>query len=349
MSIDQRFALPSEFAKNGGKCPGYLLPLSRWTFGGEFEAILPLDSSDPDVASTRVGSYHGSPCFTTWIPRYIPHFGAVVSEGLTKCEHDGSVHASNGSGRGVEFVTPTVQGASGIKYICDVADKLKAVGCRVNHTCGFHIHVGLKGIVGNAKVDCVVAFLAQLNKLVLNFQDGLYAQTGTRRDRNNYCRRHVGNESLMDAAKIIGDKPKGSKTVSDFNRIADFAERYRCVNLRRLQHGMSDAAATLEFRFPAGTLNKDKILMHLASIIFLCRLAWKTRHTKADSVTWNLNKGYHRVAGKAGVRTLEVLLRKLNDSKQGRYLIHESSTFALHWDSMQEVAMRMARKYDNRQ
>ena len=152
----------------------------------------------------------------------------------------------------------------------------------------------------------------------------------------------------MDVAKIIGDKPKGTKTVSDFHQIADYAERYRCVNLRRLQSGMNDGAATLEFRFPAGTLNKDKILMHLASIIFLCRLAWKTRHTKADAVTWNLNKGYQRVAGKAGVRTLKKLLEKLNDAKQGKYLIHESPTFAAHWDSMQEVALRMARKYDNR-
>jgi hypothetical protein len=194
----------------------------------------------------------------------------------------------------------------------------------------------------------VVAFLAQLNKVVLNFQDGLYAQTGARRDRNDYCKRHVKNENLMSVAKDIANKPKGSKDRNDYCRIWDMAERYRCVNLRNLHRGMNAPTATLEFRFPAGTLNKDKILMHLASIIFICRLAWKTRHTKADSVSWDLNKGYQKQASKAGVRTLRVLLRKMNSSRQGKYLKAESIMFRNHWDSMQETAMHMAKQYDRK-
>ena len=345
--------LPEEFSNYGGKCPTYIRPLSNFTFGAEFEALLPRlesTSDNADVRNTYVNGYHSrnrSP--TDWLPRYVGGSeDGRISYGSTHCESDSSVRTSRHGFTGVEFVTPPVKGALGVKYICDVADKLREEGCRVNATCGLHLHVGLKGIVGNAKVDDVVAFLAQLNKLVLNFQDGLYAQTGTRRDRNNYCRRHNENENLMAVAKTVGDKSKGSKDQNDYTRLWDYAERYRCLNLRNLSRGMGNGKATLEFRFPAGTLNTDKIAMHLATIVFLCRLAWKTRHTKADSVTWNLNKGYHKNASKAGVRTLKVLLRKMNSAKQGKYLKYESTVFADKWDSMQETALRMAEKYDNR-
>lgn len=345
--------LPEEFSNYGGKCPTYIRPLSNFTFGAEFEALLPrLDttSDNADVRNTYINGYHSrNPSPTDWLPRYVGSSeNGRISYGSTHCERDASVSTSRHGYTGVEFVTPAVKGALGVKYICDVADKLREEGCRVNSTCGLHLHVGLKGIVGSAKVDDVVAFLAQLNKLVLNFQDGLYAQTGTRRDRNHYCRRHNATENLMAVAKTVGDKSKGSKDQNDFTRIWDYAERYRCLNLRNLSRGMGDGKATLEFRFPAGTLNTDKIAMHLATIVFLCRLAWKTRHTKSDSVSWNLNKGYQKNASKAGVRTLKVLLRKMNSAKQGKYLKYESTIFADKWDSMQETALRMAEKYDNR-
>ena len=341
--------LPEEFANYGGKCPTYIRPLSNFTFGAEFECLLPRlesTSSNADVRNTHINGYHSRyPDPVEWLPAYL---NDDASRSSTHCESDSSVRTSRHGFTGVEFVTPPVKGALGVRYICNVADKLREEGCRVNATCGLHLHVGLKGIVGNAKVDDVVAFLAQLNKLVLNFQDGLYAQTGTRRDRNNYCRRHDKNESLMAVAKSVGDKRKGSKDQNDYCRLWDYAERYRCLNLRNLRRGMGDGKATLEFRFPAGTLNTDKIAMHLATIVFLCRLAWKTRHTKADSVTWDLNKGYQKQSSKAGVRTLKVLLRKMNSAKQGKYLKYESTIFADKWDSMQEVALRMAEKYDNR-
>ena len=333
--------LPREFAKYGGKWPTYIRPLEGFTFGAEFEGLIP----DEVGRLTAVNGYHASnPVETGWLPQYIEGTRRVG----THCERDGSVRTTRSGYRGVEFVTPPVKGAAGVQYICDVADKLKERNVRVNRSCGLHLHVGLKGIVGNAKVDDVVAFIAQLNKMVLNFQDGLYAQTGTRRDRNSYCRRHSASESLMGVAKSVSEKPKGSKDNVDYNRLYEYAERYRCVNLRNLSRGMNAPAATLEFRFPAGTLNKDKILMHLASIIFLCRLAWKTRHTKADSVGWDLNKGYHKTPSKAGVNTFKVLLRKFNSARQGKYLKYESQAFADHWESMQETGLRMAQQYDRK-
>ena len=337
-------SLPREFSKYGGKCPTYIRPLSGFTFGGEFELLLPRTSEvtdNEDVRNTYVNGYHShNTCPTNWLPEF--------NGKSTHCERDGSVRTTREGYSGVEFVTPPLKGAEGIQYLCDIADRFREEKCKVNRSCGLHLHVGLKGIVGNAKVDDVVAFLAQLNKMVLNFQDGLYAQTGTRRDRNDYCKRHKKNENLMSVAKDIANKPKGSKDRNDYCRIWDMAERYRCVNLRNLHRGMNAPTATLEFRFPAGTLNKDKILMHLASIIFICRLSWKTRHTQADAVDWDLNKGYQKNAPTAGVNTLKKLLEKFNDAKQGKYLKHESELFASHWDSMQETAMRMAELYDRK-
>ena len=221
-------------------------------------------SDNEDVRSTYINGYHShNPCPTNWLPEF--------NGKSTHCERDGSVRTTREGYSGVEFVTPPLKGAEGIQYLCDIADRFREDKCKVNRSCGLHLHVGLKGIVGNAKVDDVVAFLAQLNKMVLNFQDGLYAQTGTRRDRNDYCKRHKKNENLMSVAKDIANKPKGPTDRNDHCRIRDMAGRYRCVNLRHLHRGMYATTAPFEFRFPAGTPKKDKIPMPHATLILIGR------------------------------------------------------------------------------
>ena len=110
--------------------------------------------------------------------------------------------------------------------------------------------------------------------------------------------------------------------------------------------------ATLEFRCFAGTLNFDKVLMHIRSVVFLCRLAWKTRHTNHGDggFTWELDKPMHRVKGKAGVASLEVLLKKMNkECNWGQPdILGESRVMSDHKEAMEAIARKMAIKYDAR-
>ena len=89
------------------------------------------------------------------------------------------------------------------------------------------------------------------------------------------------------------------------------------------------------------------MLMHIFTCMFICRLAWKIRHTKRDACNWELNKGYHRKPAKAGVLGLKFLLRRMTKSKAGRQMLDESATFADRWERMEAKANEMAVKYDN--
>lgn len=241
-----------------------------------------------------------------------------------------------------------MKGEKGLENLLAFVELLKERNHKVNRSCGAHIHLGLTSIVGaNASPDDVVAFLAQLNKYVFNWQDALFGQTGTRRGEMTYSARMHQGEHMVERIKTISEKPKGTKTEVDIRAVGIASSRYRAVNLTNMTRGNS-SSATIEFRFGAGTLNPNKLLMHLASCVFMARLAWKTRHNKRDAVSWELNKGYHRSPAKAGVRGVTFLSRRMNSAKAGYRLKEDSPIFADRWDRMHETALEMARKYDSR-
>ncbi|MAS82796.1 MAG: hypothetical protein CMF45_08905 [Legionellales bacterium] len=307
------------------------------TFGVELETHRPTD------VEGRIGGYHNGVA--------VP-WANCGSTGYNRkkwtAERDGSIHGTRSGYVGCEYVSPIMKGEKGLENLMKFVDLLKERGHRVNRSCGVHIHLGLKSIVGeNASPDDVVAFLAQLNKYVFNWQDALFGQTGTRRGEMTYSARMQAGENMVERIKTISEKPKGTKTEQDIREVGYASTRYRAVNLTNMTRGNS-SSATIEFRFGAGTLNPNKLLMHFASCVFMARLAWKTRHNKRDAVSWELNKGYHRRPAKAGVRGVKFLSRRMNSARAGYRLKEESAVMADRWDRMHETALEMARKYDSR-
>ena len=307
------------------------------TFGVE------LETNRPNEVEGRIGGYHNG-VTVPWAPR--------TSTGYSRkrwtAERDGSIHGTPSGHTGCEYVSPIMKGEKGLENLLAFVELLKERNHKVNRSCGVHIHLGLTSIVGaNASPDDVVAFLAQLNKYVFNWQDALFGQTGTRRGEMTYSARMREGEHMVERIKTISEKPKGTKTEGDIREVGMASTRYRAVNLTNMTRGNS-SSATIEFRFGAGTLNPNKLLMHIASCVFMARLAWKTRHNKRDAVTWDLDKGYHRRPAKAGVRGVKFLSRRMNSAKAGYRLKEESPTFADRWDRMHETALEMARKYDSR-
>ena len=319
-------------------------------YGFEFEIQVP--NAKVAEVGIIVNSYHSENYGGTADPlpdffnKYLcPVTGDVIP---WKAERDGSLWRKDGYTQ-MEFISPPMIGEGAFLTTWKMLQKLQELGCKVDFSCGLHIHVGLESITGDAKADEVVAFLVELNKFVISFQDGLYAQTGTRRDiwlnkGTKYCRPFTKVSDVIQVSEQIRSKRKGTKTSEDMKLIKRMANKYSPLNCTKIEDG---GAATLEFRFMASTLNFEKVALHLVSIMTLIRLAWKNRHVQRDAASYDLNKGYHKGSKKTkGVRTLKALLTKINRSKAGRLIRVDSPTLACYWDKMQTKGVEMAKQFD---
>lgn len=97
------------------------------TFGIEFETTVPHRLvADGTI---RVGGYSGPGAATPGLPE---GWGA---------KSDGSIRSSRGR-VGVEFVSPVLSGADGLRQIKRVCEKFREWDVKVNDSCGLHVHVG---------------------------------------------------------------------------------------------------------------------------------------------------------------------------------------------------------------
>ena len=174
------------------------------TFGVEVECILP--SNHP----FQVGGYHRG---IEMDHSYEINGETIVAPSYNgqraKCEYDSSLRA-NGSGVGVEIITPVLKGEEGRQFVIDLFKFIKLVGGRVNRSCGQHIHLGLESITGsNATPSQVTMFLAELIKKSSNLQYGAYAQTGSLRNQNSYSSELRRDESIINIMREkINDRSK---------------------------------------------------------------------------------------------------------------------------------------------
>lgn len=317
--------------------------ISQMTFGVEIECFMP--QSLIDSSGVNVGGYHRGIDAPSNFPTYN---GEVITTNKWNLQRDSSIYTRAANKRGVEVVSPPMKGDSGLKAVYDMMKFLSDNDCSVNRSTGLHIHVGLQSVTKKAKADDVVAFLAQLNKYVFNMQYGLYAQTGTNRDAGRWCAPIRRSDSSIASLITAENKPKGQKTLADFANVTGNATRYKGINITNLNRGMDAPTSTIEFRFPAGTLNFDKVMCHILSIGFLIRLAWKNRHVKRDAMTWQLNKPYHRDENNKGVKTYKALISKITKSKAGRLMFVDSAMCKAFADQAIAKGAEMAVKYDNR-
>jgi hypothetical protein len=226
------------------------------TFGIEIECILP----DSAFAAARisVGSYHCG--------QQIPN----LPRGWN-AQGDSSIHPDQAGFRGVEIVSPVLQGADGIAQVKAVVAWINSLGGKVNRSCGLHVHIGF---AGRSAAD-----LARLVCLVGHHEKALYAMTGTKtREQGAYC------GSIKTTHKSISRVGVFSFGRRDYDGPA--YDRYRVLNLTNLAAGRK----TVEFRCFAGTLN---ILKILASIQVCAGLVQKALTVKSKA----------RFEGEVGVET----------------------------------------------
>lgn len=183
------------------------------TFGIEIETTIP-------QGRIQVGDYQA----------------ALEAQGLPagwQAKYDGSIQCT-GRRQAAEFVSPILRGETGIASVLQAVAAIRALGAKVNESCGFHVHVGFDRGDGDG--------LARLVSLVSNFERAIFASTGTKkRERSRWC---GGLQRYGRQQTAIGQSR---------------SNRYHVLNLNNLL-GNGHGYETVEFRAFAGTLNTVKII-----------------------------------------------------------------------------------------
>lgn len=184
---------------------------------------------------------------------------------------DGSLR----SGRGrytAEVIGPIMQGRDDLQEVKEVAKSLYQHGCRVNSSCGFHVHVGYSPVIGTLADDSsgLIEWLRRLLTLVCFHEKGLFATTGARsRLDNHFCqsnREHwsgaiswLKRESYLSYSKV-----------NFFRNTTSRIGRYLLLNTTNIE---SNRKQTVEFRVWPGTLNPLKAEAYIQLALGLCQKA----------------------------------------------------------------------------
>ena len=325
--------IPQEVIDHKGICPGYNLPVDRQSFGVEIECYSPRPCDDMGINREGEGidflpSHKGN----KWISK-----------------RDGSLPYDVG----VEFISPVLHGIEGLKNVMDSMDYLRSKGFHINsNNCGLHIHVGLKGIVGNNNIDEVCSFLSRLSMSVFNYQFPLFGSCGMRRERNSHVIPLEIGERLIDQMMIVGRKGKGNKNENDFSRCHRYSNKFRPLNLSKLNGGVNGSSSTIEFRYPGGSLSPLKFMMYIIQIMWLIRQSWVDRHDRkgSDSISWELKKGFQKFENRRNVGKMgfKYLSRKIKNSIRGKWLKWEMKELNENWDSIFSEWERLSKKYDQK-
>ena len=226
------------------------------TFGIELETTIPATSG------VTVGGYHcGAPVRGGNDTATNQQLTAPTFNGNPwRADRDGSIRCDPGR-MACEFVSPILNGAAGVGHLLQFVAWATAIGANVNGSCGCHITVGVSSIIGTRDPQAMSEFARKLAHIAKWHAMSLYGQTGTGRHLNSY------SQALDDS---VGSLVKRMEKAAHPGRKADAADRCGrgMVNFKKLfSHGL------IEFRVFAGTLNAEKIMHHLATVLGLCRRA----------------------------------------------------------------------------
>lgn len=227
-------------------------------FGVEIETAIPV------AAGIRVGGYHsGAPVTRGQTPLGASIPAPAFGRTHWRADRDGSIRCGNGY-QPCEFVSPRLRGVTGIERMREFLSFANAVGATVNDSCGLHVTIGVRSILGTADPAVVGQFVRKLVRHAHRHAWAIYGQTGTGRHLNRYSHQITQFEQTFERLGVVTTGQQLANLVSDCGR--------GMVNLLKC-HGEDPA---IEFRAFAATLDEAMVLHHLATVFGLCRKAAST-------------------------------------------------------------------------
>lgn len=226
--------------------------IAELTFGAEFEVIMPRTNNN-QTGRNALARYLTDNGVET---RHEPYNHSRRT--WWKIVTDASLGYDN-----AEIVSPILQGEAGLDQVRRLCRLIDDFGCRVNRSCGHHIHVGVRDRFGQQ-----IGFFKELLKTYGKFQpviDALVAPS--RRGRTTYCV-PVRYTDEMDRATTL-DQLARLAGAGHFTN-PNFWDAYS-------RHG------TVEFRQHQGTINGEKSVKW---ITFCLRMvAHAAKNTEASSAS----------------------------------------------------------------
>lgn len=299
------------------------------TFGVELETQIPA------TADVTVGAYHG---FTFVRSGKDANTGEEIIapqfEGkFFRADRDGSIQCEPGF-IPCEFVSPVLRGDSGVNALINMVDFINRIGGKVNKSCGLHVTVGIKSVIGSSEILPVAKFVHKLTSLSRQNAWAIYAQTGTDRHTNQYAHqlRDEVAALLVQIERAARNEAHGDLAMLTMNCGRGM------VNLKKAFGGENGA---IEFRAFAGTLNVNKVLHHVATSIGLMRRA------HVMPMTPNFQK---KAPSESGVKALRRMWRVLGWAYSRRAPVAYGLFGLLHsmFPAYYKTALEMAEKFDER-
>ena len=232
-----------------------------------------------------------------------------------KADRDPSIRAGAGH-EACEFVSPVFKGSDGLKQLLRDLATIKALGARINASCGLHVHVGID--------KCNVELTTRLITLVSNFEKAIYASTGTKsREQGRWC----GGLNRYGSAENA--------------RQSGAQNRYHVANLA------TGSKPTVEFRAFAATLDAVKLAGYVALCVGIVERAMRAaKVTNWTAKTPTATSPIHRSG--EGQTAVTRLFYQLGWTKGRQPHVHG----ALAGEGIPTLPrikkefMRLARKYD---
>jgi hypothetical protein len=186
------------------------------------------------------------------VPVKTSYYRASLNNTFWEVKHDGSC-GKNVDKFGINeggFEVTTFKGSTTkeLLHICNMARKIKQIGCCVNKNCGLHVHVDISDF-DLEKVGKLIAYWLCIEKT-------MFQAVPSVRKNNKFCNSLSTLRPKYDCTDITAMrvwnhyKPYSTKLHDNFDR--------RCalnlVNYYRSLHIKNFKRPTVEFRFPEGTL-----------------------------------------------------------------------------------------------
>jgi len=233
----------------GAKQRKVQVDVDQVTFGVEIECTLP-DAAIRQMG-IEIGSYHRG--------KLLP---APFPEGWN-AQHDGSLDWGYGY-RALEIVSPVLRGIEGLAEVLRVFEILNEAGVVVNGSCGFHVHVGARSVLGARFSDSalVVRWVRRMLHLMSVHEMALFALTGDAARANNYfC------QTIKDQWDGVLETTSPVATIVE--KTDDHDDRYHTLNLCNL----FDAKGTVEFRLFAATTDGMQALGYIVMALGIAHRA----------------------------------------------------------------------------
>ena len=216
-------------------------------FGVEIEFLRPTNVSQQEIAETLTEG--GVETIVESYNHQTRPYWKIVT--------DSSVWTGESSYEGNnEIVSPILYGTEGLNQLNLILIGLNELGCKVNKTCGIHIHHDVTDVVSEESTG--TKFLTNLVKFVAKFEHIIYKLVSpSRLDNRNYSipvRKtffsHGLKYFLTEMKRDCKNRYYGSTTRYPV------VQRYRAcgLNLRNVW-----TRGAVEFRYHNGSLNFDKI------------------------------------------------------------------------------------------